>query len=312
MNIEHLHEFLILAKTKSYSRSCELLYMNQSTLSKHIKALEAELDVRLFERSTRTVSLTLYGQQFLPYAEKISHTYFEYNSVLTRQKNHILSIGVIPSVACYGLLDILWKFQKENPDININIDEGDSYDLKKDLIEHKYDFTFMRRFHSVLLPDLDVDDNDNNITYEHYFTDRMMALVPKKSSYNFGQTISLQDLENIPLCLLQRGTLQYDICTEAFEAVKVVPNIFYTSHRLSNIIDVALKSNCVSLVLSPPFNTQDGLELLVRNAFHAIPITPEINSTVSFCYLNSGEKSDPLRKFIKYYQDDVIPLSNAE
>ncbi len=312
MNIEYLHEFLILSQTKSYSRSCELLYMNQSTLSKHIKSLEAELDVQLFERSTRNVTLTSYGLQLLPYAEKISHTYYEYNSVLTRQKNHILSIGVIPSVACYGLLDVLWKFQKENPDININIDEGDSYALKKDLLEHKYDFTFMRRFHSVLLPDLDIDNNDNDITYEHYFTDRMMALVPKKAPYNFGQTISLQDLENIPLCLLQRVTLQYDVCTKAFEAVKVVPNIFYTSHRLSNIIDVALKTNSVSLVLSPPFNTQDGLELLVRNAFRAIPIIPEINSTVSFCYLTNVEKSDPLRKFIKYYQDDVIPLSNAE
>ena len=71
MNTEFLKEFVVLAETKNFWEASERLYMNQSTLSKHIKSLENELGVELFTRTTRRVELTSYGQTFLPYARTI-------------------------------------------------------------------------------------------------------------------------------------------------------------------------------------------------------------------------------------------------
>ena len=47
MNTENLKEFIVLAETKNFWEASERLYMNQSTLSKHIKSLENELGVNL-------------------------------------------------------------------------------------------------------------------------------------------------------------------------------------------------------------------------------------------------------------------------
>lgn len=67
MNTEYLKEFVVLAETKNFGKASDRLYMNQSTLSKHIKSLENELGINLFLRTTRRVELTNYGQTFLPY-----------------------------------------------------------------------------------------------------------------------------------------------------------------------------------------------------------------------------------------------------
>lgn len=64
MNTEYLKEFVVLAETKNFWEASDRLYMNQSTLSKHIKSLENELGINLFLRTTRRVELTNYGQTF--------------------------------------------------------------------------------------------------------------------------------------------------------------------------------------------------------------------------------------------------------
>ena len=69
LNLIYLQDFLVLAETESFGAAAARLYMNQSTLSKHIKALEAELGVTLFDRSTRRVKITPYGEQVFVYYE---------------------------------------------------------------------------------------------------------------------------------------------------------------------------------------------------------------------------------------------------
>lgn len=77
MNTENLKEFIVLAETKNFWEASERLYMNQSTLSKHIKNLESELGISLFTRTTRRVELTNYGRIFLPYAKSVIRSEFE-------------------------------------------------------------------------------------------------------------------------------------------------------------------------------------------------------------------------------------------
>ena len=85
MNTENLKEFIVLAETKNFWEASERLYMNQSTLSKHIKSLENDLGVALFTRTTRRVELTNYGEIFLPYAKSVTRSEFEGISAIQRK-----------------------------------------------------------------------------------------------------------------------------------------------------------------------------------------------------------------------------------
>ena len=75
MNIKYLEEFLTLADTLNYSEAADKLYISQSTLSKHIIAIENELEFHLFDRDTRHISLSESGKAFYGYAKTIVNTY---------------------------------------------------------------------------------------------------------------------------------------------------------------------------------------------------------------------------------------------
>lgn len=124
MNTENLKEFIVLAETKNFWEASERLYMNQSTLSKHIKSLENDLGVALFTRTTRRVELTNYGEIFLPYAKSVTRSEFEGISAIQRMlniENGLLTIGTIPSMPQYHITQFLSQFQKLYPETTINV-----------------------------------------------------------------------------------------------------------------------------------------------------------------------------------------------
>ena len=71
MDTEVIKEFVVLADCLSFSEAARRLYTTQSTLSRHISALESEIGYQLFERTSHNVSLTPWGSCFLGEARQI-------------------------------------------------------------------------------------------------------------------------------------------------------------------------------------------------------------------------------------------------
>src|SRR5207302_2043235 len=72
MNItsRQLRAFLLTARYQSFSRAADQLFITQSGMSVLVRELEAQLGFRLFERTTRRVTLTEFGSKFLPIADR--------------------------------------------------------------------------------------------------------------------------------------------------------------------------------------------------------------------------------------------------
>lgn len=86
MELSHLKEFIVLAKIENYLEAAENLYISQSSLSKHIKSLEAELGTTLFDRTTRQVKLNEAGRVFLKYAQQMIEIQYQFNTALLNLK----------------------------------------------------------------------------------------------------------------------------------------------------------------------------------------------------------------------------------
>ena len=71
MNILHLKYATEIAKTKSISKAAENLFMGQPNLSRAIKELEEHIGITIFKRTSKGISVTDDGEEFLRYARRI-------------------------------------------------------------------------------------------------------------------------------------------------------------------------------------------------------------------------------------------------
>src|SRR5258707_4649003 len=102
INLHQLRIFVAVARLGNFTRAAERLHLSQPSLSLHIRQLEADLGVRLFDRSTRSVALTSAGADFLPGAERLLED-FEATvgavADLAARRRGRVAVAVLPSVA---------------------------------------------------------------------------------------------------------------------------------------------------------------------------------------------------------------------
>lgn len=123
MEIRQLNAFIKVVQLQSFSKAANELGYSQSAISIQIQLLEQELDVRLFDRIGKKVTLTPPGKQFLHYASSILKQINDAQTALgkTEALKHTLHIGTIESLCFYKLPAVLQHFYKHHPQISIKI-----------------------------------------------------------------------------------------------------------------------------------------------------------------------------------------------
>ena len=71
MESSHLKEFLVMSELCNYTAAANKMFVSQPTLYRHIKMLEAELGVLLFERQGKKIVLSRFGEMLIPHAQRI-------------------------------------------------------------------------------------------------------------------------------------------------------------------------------------------------------------------------------------------------
>jgi DNA-binding transcriptional LysR family regulator len=124
MELRHLRYFVAVAEELSFRGAAQKLRMAQPPLSAQIKALEDELNVRLLERTTRTVRLTPAGQVFLTEARDLlaaSTRAGEKAQEAQRGIAGMLRVGVIAPAANSWLAGVLRPYRQQFPGVQLSL-----------------------------------------------------------------------------------------------------------------------------------------------------------------------------------------------
>ena len=144
MDIESLKTFIVLSNVKNYTRAANQLFVAQSTVTNRINELEKELNISLFSRNNRRVELTMEGEQYLLYAEKVikltDDSLSEISSI-HKFDNHI-RIGCSDSVYEAHLSSIILEHQRKFPKDSLKIMIGISNNLLELLQDDILDIVF--------------------------------------------------------------------------------------------------------------------------------------------------------------------------
>ncbi len=121
-----LRVFEVAAKSESFSKAAEILFVTQSAVSKQIRLLEKHLGIILFERHGGTVILTNEGRQYLAVISKALDT-IELGSekFYNNQSKETLTINIAPSLSALWMFSRVNDFHMLHPDIVLHINSAD-------------------------------------------------------------------------------------------------------------------------------------------------------------------------------------------
>jgi len=128
MDNKQLKMFLALADSLHFAQASEQCHVSPSTLSRNIQALEQQLEVVLFDRDRRTVSLTREGDLFVAYAKSSLAQWDVFKGSLDTHSNELrgeLSIYCSVTASHSFLHQILARYRQQFPRVEIKLRTGD-------------------------------------------------------------------------------------------------------------------------------------------------------------------------------------------
>lgn len=190
MNINYMKEFLVMTKTLNFSTAANLLYISQSTLSRHIAALEENLGTQLFNRSTTTVTLTESGLLAKASFESILEEYHVlYQKIEEKSKviNASLRLGFLNYAIDELITPTLHIFKKNFPNIQIQYNSYCPPELITNILNDRIDVG----------PVIKSDYSElKSLRFFPIIKDRFIVMLPESHKLSTKSTLSLQDLED--------------------------------------------------------------------------------------------------------------------
>ena len=193
-----LKVFDTVAKRLNFTKAANELNITQPAVTKHIKEIELNLNIKLFERNGTKIKLTKAGEILLKYTEEIFSVYqkmeFEIGQLQEKQKG-TLRLGASTTIAQYVLPPILAEFRKRFPEIQLSLVIQNSEKIEDLLANQKIDIGL-------------IEAQIKNRTF-HYFPfmkDEIVLVSRQNHSISIKNNIKLDDLKNIPLVFREPGS----------------------------------------------------------------------------------------------------------
>lgn len=141
-SIRQLRYFEAVARHGHFGRAAEACAISQPALSMQIKELEETLGTAVFERSTRQVRLTGFGEEFALRVREILRSVDELGDLARASQGHLagrLRLGVIPTIAPYMLPAIIRDLTRLHPGLDLHVRETVTARLIRELTDGQID-----------------------------------------------------------------------------------------------------------------------------------------------------------------------------
>lgn len=217
IDVRQLRAFVAVAQSGSFTRAAGSLHLSQPALTVQIRTLEEVLGVKLFDRNTRSVSLTRSGRELLPALGRILRdldgVLAETRQLSTMQRGSV-RLAVLPSFASGVLPEIIAAFRRRHPDIGFSIRDVIASGVAELVGNGEADLGLIGG--AVSGPDLEVLLQGS---------DRMHAVYPQDHPLARLKAIGVEDLVRHPLILMAAATSVRQVVDAAFARHGVTPEV---------------------------------------------------------------------------------------
>ncbi len=245
MNLKQIEYALAVAETGSFTLAAQRCHVVQSALSHQIARLEETLGARLFERSSRRVSLTPAGEAFVVSGQAALEAARRIGDDVAAACGEVrgrLSIGEISSLTELDLVDLLAGFHHEYPQVDIRWLINKSEVLMADVRERRLDVAFIGVWPGELV---------EGVASRLLAREELVALLPAGHPLACQSRLCLADLEDQPLVDFPAGTGARRQTDEAFTAAGVRHRVQFEVGSVMLVEKFVQRGLALGLVAAP-------------------------------------------------------------
>ncbi|MER6997564.1 LysR substrate-binding domain-containing protein [Streptomyces sp. NPDC000410] len=241
MDLRQLEYFVAVAEERNFTRAAERVHISQSGVSAQIRQLERELGAQLFDRSARTVTLTVAGKAAFEHAcaalaaaGAVGRAVDEVTDLVRGR----LAVGMVIGCTITPLFDALAAFHGAHPGVGISLLEGNSDQLVEEVRAGSVDLALV----GTATP---APDGLEALTI---LSERLVAAVPSGHPLAKQQRVTLRDVAAHPIVCMPPGTGLRTVFDRACAARGVEPSIALQASAADAMADLAARGLGVAIL----------------------------------------------------------------
>jgi len=219
MEIRYLRSFIAAAKYRHFGKAADSLNLAQSALSRHIRSLEAEIGGVLFNRTSRSVSLTLCGEAFyadlVPLLEDLEASVARARRVAGGQ-GEVVRLSLAPNFAYTHAPAILSAISKQHETLHLELHDLPFAQQREALLQGRIDLA---------ISNLKIESIE--LITECLGAEELVAVLPAHHLLADRKSIPLREVAAQPfiVCPRYESTGFHELILDIFRKAGLVPNL---------------------------------------------------------------------------------------
>ena len=258
MNLKHLSYFVDISKRESFTKAADDIYVSQSALSKSVKSLEQELNVTLIDRTSKSFNLTEEGRTLYVEGEKLLQYIDESQDEIIEKihrSSRRLRIGVPPVISTVYFSQLLFRFIKQYPNIELEISEVGANIVQNQINAGNIDIGV------VILP---IINTDNYHIIPAMSSDNAL-IVNKDHPLASRDEVDFKELEHEDFLILDRTYMLHDRIIKNCEIAGFYPHITIESSQWDFLAEMVAYNQGISILPVPimkRFYSSDRIKMI--------------------------------------------------
>lgn len=292
---EKIETLIALSDNLNYSKTAELLGLTQPAVSQHIKRLENELQIKIFNRVNGNLKVTTEGEIAIIYAKRIKSLYERLQNKIADSKKSMkrLIIGITHTQESNKMVEVLSKFSLSNDNVSITIITDTIKNLYNKLENFEIDFAIIEGKPSI-----------GNLNYIMLDTDYLVCIVPPTHRLAKESMISLADLKKENLILRLPSSDTRILFESALKGINQSIDDFDVSIQVDNVATIKnlVRNNIgVSILARSTCQSEIKKEKLIALPIENLNMIRETN----IVYHKSYNHTETINSIFKFYNELV-------
>ncbi|WP_158318951.1 LysR family transcriptional regulator [Robertmurraya kyonggiensis] len=284
MELRQLEYFVEVSRLKSFTHAAESLHVSQPSISNSLNKLEEELGVKLLDRTTKSVSLTLKGEIF---HSRITEILSEMNQAIVEINEldtGVVKIGLPPMIGAQMFPNVFMGFKEKFTNIEFEVTEKGSVAIKNLIENGELEMGF------IILP-----ESSEQLEMVPLVEDQLVICVPRNHILHSKKSLQCNDLIKEKFIMLTEEYVHHNALLKYCFPSSIKPNIIFTSDKVETV--KAMVANGLGLSLLMDMYVKDHRDIV------AIPLKKRLNINIGLAWKKGRVLSNDCQMVIAFIRE---------